>query len=140
MTHEADEVSVGGRRVTEILAAYLRAVDAGQAPSRQELLARHPELAAELQAFFADQDELDQLAEPLRPVPAAAPRPAELLKPDVGAAGAPTVGVGETVPPAPAARPRLVADYELLEELARGGMGVVYNARQGSPNRVVALH
>lgn len=125
MNPEPSQASDRDRRVDEILGAYLEAAAAGQAPDRHELLSRYPELAAELRAFFADHDALRQLARPGKPAvdgnaPTLAPRGAAPVRFPLG-----------TV--------RYFGDYELLEEIARGGMGVVYKARQAKLNRIVAV-
>jgi WD40 repeat protein len=113
----ADSSAARERRLQEAIAAYLEASAAGPAPDRQELLARHPDLAAELAAFFADHDKLRQLATP------------------AGADEAPTLAPGA----APLGTVRYFGDYELLERIAEGGMGVVWRARQVSLDRTVAL-
>src|SRR5262245_26868462 len=109
MNGERETVGEMSSRLDAIIATYLKALQQGEAPTQEELLAQHPDLASQLHAFLADQ------ASVRRAVQAAAhPQPA----------GPPLRSFG---------------DYELLEEIARGGMGVVYRARQVSLNRTVAL-
>jgi hypothetical protein len=140
------------QRLHEILYAYLQAVDAGQTPDRQELMRQHPELASGLAAFFADQEKLDQLAQSMRvetsspsvpPVVARSPDSNVVARsPDRAAseAEAATLAPGEQAAGSePLGIVRYFGDYELLEEIARGGMGVVFKARQVSLNRIVAL-
>jgi hypothetical protein len=112
------------QRVNEAIAAYVQAVDAGQTPDRGEFLARHADLAAELEAFFADRDRFRRHAEPLG---GNVPDPAATVAPDVAQ------------PAGPLGTVRYFGDYELLAEIARGGMGVVFKARQVSLDRLVAL-
>src|SRR5262249_36919649 len=67
-------------RLEEVLAGYLEAIDAGQEPDRQELLRRHPDLAAELEAFFAGSDAFHRLAPPIPGVKVRCSGDCELLE------------------------------------------------------------
>ncbi len=152
-------------RLPRVIAEYLESVRAGKGCDRQELLARYPDLAEELQAFFTDHDGMQVSAEedqsigqapitdvdeptlpPREPAPAGSEikdetLPSSSAEPDDAATLPPTEGIGtpqDSAPPV-GSKVRYFGDYELLEEIARGGMGVVYKARQISLDRVVAL-
>jgi WD40 repeat protein/serine/threonine protein kinase len=122
MNTEPINSSSSGRdkRLENVLIDCEEAMDRGQALDRQELVVRYPEFTAELAEFFADRDRIEKLAQPLRAL-----APKDPQKTDAGPQ------LGTTL--------RYFGDYELLEEIARGGMGVVYRARQVSLNRIVAL-
>ena len=104
------------QQLEAVIADYIRACESGTSPNRREILERHPELADELRQFFGQRDRMNQMAEPIR---------------GFGDALAQAVGPGRQL--------NYVGNYELLEEIARGGMGVVYKARQTTLGRIVAV-
>ncbi len=111
-------------RLYEAIAAYYQAREAGESLDRAAFLARYPDLAGELAAFLDNKAAFEKRAGGT-PLPASE---AETLGPS------PTLSATT-----PLGKVGYFGDYELLAEIARGGMGVVYRARQVSLNRPVAL-
>jgi tRNA A-37 threonylcarbamoyl transferase component Bud32 len=147
MTPNLDDLTARERRLCEVIAAYYQASEEGQAPQLRTLMQQHPDLEAELTRYFVEQEKLRRVTEPLRSpdgidreaaVPGAgSPRGGEdirTLQNDIAGVLADLVGPGRLIDGV-----RRFGDYELLEKLAIGGMGVVYKARQISLNRLVAL-
>ena len=93
----------------EVLDDYLQRLHAGEPTDRERLLREHPELGSALDCL----ELLDRMA------------PAGDYSQNQADAAAGALGD--------------FGDYELLEEIGRGGMGVVYKARQKSLDRTVAI-
>ena len=110
-------------RFQEVASDYLDALDCGRSNEQIRLLLEHPDLAADLARFVADQTLIAGLAAPLR----------YLVQESIRtSSNAPDL-------PSQPSFPRTFGDYELVRELGRGGMGVVYEGRQRGLNRSVAL-
>src|SRR5262245_35587078 len=123
------------QRLAEILAKYRAEVASGHTPDPEALIAQEPDLEKELRALFA-------------PVTLS-------LAPTETSGKAAASGSGSATPPMP--DPQAVTlsrsgdwilayhaqkdfgNYELLEQIGQGGMGVVFRAREKTLHRVVAL-
>jgi serine/threonine-protein kinase len=122
---EIDPATDRDEQLAALVAKLTEQLRNGEKPSVERAAADHPDLAAELRELWPAILLAEELAKP-----AADPDITVLQK------HAATM-LGE--PAAPFSLPRTFGDYELLEELGRGGMGVVFKARQKSLARTVAI-
>ncbi len=120
-------------RLELVIATYLDDVASGVAVDREAVLHDHPALANDLVSFFQLHDKL-RIATRQLDSPSTANKEADATQ---LAAASDTVFVAAAEP---ATRPlRRFGDYLLVEEIGRGGMGLVFKARQLGLDRLVAL-
>ena len=101
--------------VLGILEEYLAELECGGRPSPEDWIARHPDLEDILSAYLRELDQLHHAGLP-RSFPAGE-NPAARVNGERGRLG----------------------DFQIIREIGRGGMGVVYEAQQLSLDRKVAL-
>jgi predicted Ser/Thr protein kinase/AraC-like DNA-binding protein len=113
-------------RLHELLLDYLEAEARGQAPDTRQFLDTHAEFAQELAEFLACRQRVESIVAPLRGL-------------SRGHKGAGEETHSLTVAAQIAPPPRLLGDFQLVREIGRGGMGIVYEAEQLSLKRRVAV-
>lgn len=101
-------------RLADVLERYLADLDAGRTPSADDLVAAHPDLEAPLREHLASLDFLRRAAAELQ---------------EEGNSPAQRLDLAD----------KRLGDYQIVREIGRGGMGIVYEAMQISLGRRVAL-
>ena len=113
-----------------LLVRCLESVQNGETIDRDALKVQFPKYADEIAGFLDDRNVLEQVAAQIEEFSSSkfAISPFEKTLP--GAAQR-DYELHETI--------RYIGEYEILEEIARGGMGIVFKAKQQNLNRIVAL-
>ncbi|HMF13418.1 MAG TPA: serine/threonine-protein kinase, partial [Gemmataceae bacterium] len=126
--------------IETLAAEFLAQLQAGEKPDREALVLGHPHLGERLRRRLALAEMIVRVG--LAPDPS--PTRSEASGTESGSLPEPSVGQPTTVADkegasdwrSPYSSP---SGYEILRELGHGGMGVVYEARQKSLSRVVAI-
>jgi serine/threonine protein kinase/WD40 repeat protein len=103
--------------VEQLAESFLKRYRDGERPSLSEYLNKYPELADEIRQLF----------------------PALVVMEEVGAEHSDSVDAKRRDVTADGRQLERIADYRIIREVGRGGMGVVYEAEQESLGRHVAL-
>jgi eukaryotic-like serine/threonine-protein kinase len=112
---ESSAVNSDDPRLVAAVRDYMAALERGPPPNRKEFLVEHAEIAADLAVCLDGLEMVHSAATKVRRQPA--PRP--------------LLGAENTSQP--------LGDFQIVREIGRGGMGVVYEAYQLSLGRRVAL-
>lgn len=128
--------------LAELLDRYLAGWEAGEPPSISAWVQGRPEMELALRNYIAQLNDLQNALHPLAVDPGASSSQIELL-PFCGGDRRRPISDRRAVdtPPSPGSHgPQTrLGDYHLLGEIGRGGMGIVYRARQLSLGRDVAI-
>ncbi len=91
-----DETQAKNDPFEPVLAEYMLGIDRGEQVDREEFIAAHPDAADRLRAYFANMDAVSTM-----------------LRTEIVDHGTKTIDL-----------PPVLGDYEILEQIGRGGMGV----------------
>lgn len=132
-----DTASTHEQRLADVLADLTDAVCRGDIPDLETTCQQHPDLAADLRRLWGAVLITDTVGAAHDEVPPTGswPRETNLLFSEPTPASADDSSAKWRRMRLPAT----IGDYDLLEEIGRGGMGVVFRARQRSLDREVAV-
>ena len=103
------------QQISELLDEYLQQIENGKTPDTAKMLEEHPQWAGVLQRYLESLGVLHHAARGMHDSDPQAELPTSI------------------------AQDRRLGDYEIRRQIGRGGMGIVYEARQISLDRRVAL-